>query len=79
MNAAVGLTAGLGLDGDRCIRVIPRHRDTTTTTTMQVKIVNTTIEMAQTTSTDLTAIKTDSTIGDQSTNTNTTAISLDSK
>ena len=26
MNAAVGLTAGLGLDGDRCIRVIPRHR-----------------------------------------------------
>ena len=23
MNAAVGLTAGLGLDGDRCIRVIP--------------------------------------------------------
>ena len=25
MNAAVGLTAGLGLDGDRCIRVIPRH------------------------------------------------------
>ena len=27
MNAAVGLTAGLGLDGDRCIRVIPRHID----------------------------------------------------
>ena len=25
MNAAVGLTAGLGLDGDRCIRRIPRH------------------------------------------------------
>ena len=25
MNAAVGLTAGLGLDGDRCIRVIPGH------------------------------------------------------
>ena len=25
MNAAVGLTAGLGLDGDRCIRVIPRQ------------------------------------------------------
>ena len=23
--AAVGLTDGLGLDGDRCIRVIPRH------------------------------------------------------
>ena len=22
---AVGLTAGLGLDGDRCIRMIPRH------------------------------------------------------
>ena len=28
MNAAVGLTAGLGLDGDRCIRVIPRHLQT---------------------------------------------------
>ena len=26
MNAAVGLTAGLGLDGDRCIRVIPRQK-----------------------------------------------------
>ena len=25
MNAALGLTAGLGLDGDRCIHVIPRH------------------------------------------------------
>ena len=25
MNAAVGLTAGLGLNGDRCIRVIPQH------------------------------------------------------
>ena len=25
MNAAVGLMGGLGLDGDRCIRVIPRH------------------------------------------------------
>ena len=25
MNAAVGLTAGLGLGGDRCILVIPRH------------------------------------------------------
>ena len=25
MNAAVGLTAGLGLGGDRCIRVIPRQ------------------------------------------------------
>ena len=25
MNAAVGLTAGLGLDGDRCIRVITRQ------------------------------------------------------
>ena len=25
MNVAVGLTAGLGLDGDRCIRVIPRQ------------------------------------------------------
>ena len=25
MRAAVGLTDGLGLDGDRCIRVIPRH------------------------------------------------------
>ena len=25
MNAAVSRTAGLGLDGDRCIRVIPRH------------------------------------------------------
>ena len=25
MNAAVGLTAGLGLDGDRCIRMIPRQ------------------------------------------------------
>ena len=24
---AVGLTAGLSLDGDRCIRVIPRHFD----------------------------------------------------
>ena len=24
---AVGLTAGLGLDGDRCIRVIPRQKD----------------------------------------------------
>ena len=27
MNAAVGLMDGLGLDGDRCIRVIPRHLD----------------------------------------------------
>ena len=25
MHAAVGLMDGLGLDGDRCIRVIPRH------------------------------------------------------
>ena len=25
MRAAVGLTKCLGLDGDRCIRVIPRH------------------------------------------------------
>ena len=25
MNVAVGLMDGLGLDGDRCIRVIPRH------------------------------------------------------
>ena len=25
MNAAVGLMEGLGLDGDRCIRVIPRQ------------------------------------------------------
>ena len=25
MRAAVGLTDGLGLDGDRCIRVIPRQ------------------------------------------------------
>ena len=25
MNAAVGLMDGLSLDGDRCIRVIPRH------------------------------------------------------
>ena len=25
MTLAVGLTDGLGLDGDRCIRVIPRH------------------------------------------------------
>ena len=25
MNAAVGLMDGLGLDGDRCICVIPRH------------------------------------------------------
>ena len=25
MNAAVGLMDGLGLDGDRCIRVIPQH------------------------------------------------------
>ena len=25
MNAAVGLMDGLGLDGDRCIRMIPRH------------------------------------------------------
>ena len=25
MNAAVGLMDGLGLDGNRCIRVIPRH------------------------------------------------------
>ena len=25
MNAAVGLMDGLGLDGDQCIRVIPRH------------------------------------------------------
>ena len=24
-EAAVGLTDGLGLDGDRCIRMIPRH------------------------------------------------------
>ena len=24
-EVAVGLTDGLGLDGDRCIRVIPRH------------------------------------------------------
>ena len=29
MNAAVGLTAGLGLDGDRCIRVIPRQSSVT--------------------------------------------------
>ena len=27
MNAAVGLMDGLSLDSDRCIRVIPRHRD----------------------------------------------------
>ena len=27
MNAAVGLMDGLGLDGDRCIRVIPRQRE----------------------------------------------------
>ena len=26
MNAAVGLMDGLGLDGDRCIRVIPRQK-----------------------------------------------------
>ena len=26
MNAAVGLMDGLSLDGDRCIRVIPRQR-----------------------------------------------------
>ena len=25
MRAAVGLTDGLGIDGDRCIRVIPRQ------------------------------------------------------
>ena len=25
MNVAVGLMDGLGLDGDRCIRVIPQH------------------------------------------------------
>ena len=25
MNAAVGLMDGLSLDGDRCIRMIPRH------------------------------------------------------
>ena len=25
MNVAVGLMDGLGLDSDRCIRVIPRH------------------------------------------------------
>ena len=25
MNAAVGLMDGLGLDGDRCIRVIPQQ------------------------------------------------------
>ena len=25
MNAAVGLMDGFGLDGDRCIRVVPRH------------------------------------------------------
>ena len=25
MNAAVSLMDGLGLDGDRCIRVIPRY------------------------------------------------------
>ena len=25
MNAAVGLMDGLGLDGDRCIHMIPRH------------------------------------------------------
>ena len=25
MRAAVGLMDGLGLDGDQCIRVIPRH------------------------------------------------------
>ena len=25
MRVAVGLTDGLGLDGDRCIRVIPQH------------------------------------------------------
>ena len=30
MNAAVGLTDGLGLDGDRCICVIPRHIDSDT-------------------------------------------------
>ena len=26
MNAAVGLMDGLGLDGDRCISVIPRQK-----------------------------------------------------
>ena len=25
MRVAVGLVDGLGLDGDRCIRVIPQH------------------------------------------------------
>ena len=29
MNAAVGLMDGLRLDGDRCIRVIPRHSSQT--------------------------------------------------
>ena len=32
MNAAVGLMDGLGLDGDRCIRVIPQHFPDETTT-----------------------------------------------
>ena len=27
MNAAVSLMDGLGLDGDRCIRVIPRQKE----------------------------------------------------
>ena len=30
MNVAVGLMDGLGLDGDRCIRVIPRQLLVTT-------------------------------------------------
>ena len=29
MNAFVGLMDGLGLDGDRCIRVIPRQKVST--------------------------------------------------
>ena len=32
MNAAVGLIDGLGLDGDRCIRVIPRQYQLTSAT-----------------------------------------------
>ena len=37
MTAAVGLTDGLGLDSDRCIRVIPRH---ITSLTMHIQVTD---------------------------------------
>ena len=39
MNAAVGLMDGLGLDGDRCISVIPRQYSRPLVKLIQEKIV----------------------------------------